>query len=97
MAKRFLTARDIDEQADNGVAVIEICDDIVLTDVARERARERGVKLERVTSAAVSQAPANSQQYDQVKNRVRAAIIAKLGSTPENLDAIINKVLNGMK
>jgi hypothetical protein len=99
MGKRFLTARDIDEHANNGIFVIHVCDEVVVTDIGRERARERGVKLERLPPGAMP-APhpeCNAAPADQIAERVRAAVIAKLGSAPDNLDAIISKVVNGSK
>lgn len=99
MAKKFLTARDIDLHADQGVFEIQVGDDLVVTDIGQERARERGVKLIRLSVGtntpphpACEGAPA-----DPIQAQVRAAVISKLGSAPENLDAIISKVLNGKK
>lgn len=52
MKKIFLTARDIDEHADRGVKELPVDDQVVLTDMAREQARARGVKLVRSQNAA---------------------------------------------
>ncbi len=97
MAKRFLTARDIDEHADNGILEIRLHDDLVVTDIGQERARERGVKLVRMPAGtkADPHPPCDAPADDQIRERVRSAVIAKLGGTPENLEAILNKVLNG--
>lgn len=96
MAKRFLTARDIDEHANNGIFEIHIADDVVVTDVGRERARERKVKLTRLAPGekADPHPDCSKEPVDQIHERVRAAVIARLGGTPENLDAVIEKVLN---
>ena len=99
MAKRFLTARDIDQHADQGVFEIEVGDDLVITDIGQERARERGVKLIRLPQGTKTPThPAcEGAQEDPLEARVRAAVINRLGSAPDNLDAIISKVLNGKK
>lgn len=99
MAKRFLTARDIDEHADNGIFEIHITNDIVVTDVGRERARERKVRLVWLPPGAVlpPHPPCNAPGMEPISEQVRAAVIAKLGSAPDNLDAIIKKVVAGLK
>lgn len=48
MGRRFITARDIDDLFDRGETELRVDATTVLTDLARERARERGL---RVTSA----------------------------------------------
>ena len=95
MGKRFLTARDIDEHADRGVMEIQIDDNVVITDIGRERARERQVRIVRVPPGTVlpDHPPCENTPPDQLRQKVRAAVIAKLGSAPENLDVIINKIL----
>lgn len=99
MGKIFLTARKIDEYANCGVFEIQIDNNIVVTDIGQERARDRGVRLVRVQSASmlVDPQPCRAEKQDQLKDQVRTAVIARLGGTPENLDAIITKVLTGLK
>jgi hypothetical protein len=101
MPKLFLTASDIDHHADRGVKEIPIDDNVVLTDIAREQARARGVRLVRVDNATPSITECHTSTADKnepdVHRQVRAAVIANLGSTPENLDAIITKILSGLK
>ncbi len=55
MGRRFITARDIDDLFDRGETELPIDATTVLTDLARERARERGVT---VTAAGTGPAPA---------------------------------------
>ena len=55
MGRRFITARDIDDLFDRGERELRVDATTVLTDVARERARERGVT---VTSTGAGAAPA---------------------------------------
>ncbi len=97
MPKKFLTARDIDYHADLGVREIHVDDDLVITDIGRERARERGVTLTRLPHGTPApEHPACDQVTPTgVHAEVRAAVIARLGATPEGLDAIISRILNG--
>ncbi len=98
MAKKFLTAKDIDFHADQGVTEIHVDDDLVITDLGQERARERSVRLIRRPAGEKSPPhPAcekNSPQED-VYQQVRAAVIARLGGAPEGLDQIVRQILNG--
>jgi|UniRef100_A0A7C4KZL5 hypothetical protein len=98
MAKKFLTARDIDYHADQGVTEIQVGDDLVVTDLGQERARERGVRLIRLPAGEKSpDHPAweETTPSAEVIQQVRSAVIARLGGTPEGLDQIIQKILNG--
>jgi hypothetical protein len=45
MGRRFITARDIDDLFDRGETELRVEASTVLTDLARERARERGVTV----------------------------------------------------
>lgn len=97
MPKKFLTARDIDYHADLGVREIHVDDHLVITDIGRERARERGVTLTRLPPgvSAPEHPPCDQAPPAGAHAEVRAAVIARLGATPEGLDAIISRILNG--
>lgn len=45
MAKQFYTERDIEDMATRGVFTLTVCDDVVLTELAFEKAEQLGVKL----------------------------------------------------
>ena len=63
MAKVFYTERDIEDLARQGVTSLNITDDVVVTDLAREKARRLGIQLltERDTRLASSSGtPAHS-------------------------------------
>ena len=45
MAKQFFTERDIEDLAARGVFSLTVCDDVVLTELAYEKAERLGVKL----------------------------------------------------
>ncbi len=82
MPRRFLTQRDVDDLADGGCTELVVDDATTLTDLARERARERGIAL---VAAPTGQ--------EALRTTVRAAVIAQLGGEPPGLDAVIDRVL----
>ena len=92
MPKTFYTERDIADLALRGVTSLEVNDDVVLTDLARDEALKRGVTLTR------PQAPQPVDQAEaELVHRVKAAVIARLGSEVDAavLDAAINRVVKG--
>lgn len=102
MPKRFITERDIGAYSAQGMTELVIEPDMVLTDMAVERARAAKIRLIRPdgvstppVSAVASDAtsPLQSQARSEVHAQVRAAVIARLGGEPEGLDAIIAAVL----
>ena len=94
MAKTFYTERDIIDLADRGVTSLEVNDDVVLTDQARDLALKRGVRLIR-TNPSHAEDGGNAE----LVHRVKAAVIARLGDQVDAklLDAIVTKVVNGLK
>ena len=95
MGKRFITARDVDELLAAGTTEIAIDDNTVITDVGRERAIERGMRLVRTHAGSAPRIPANhtDHNHDQLAVAVRKAVIAHIGSVPEDLDKIITRVM----
>ncbi|MCC7361730.1 MAG: hypothetical protein IT317_19770 [Anaerolineales bacterium] len=94
MPKTFYTERDVADLADRGVTTIEISDDVVVTDLGRDMAHNRGVKLVR----AKAPAPADDEQAALI-HRVKAAVLARLGEQVDAavLDAAVNKVVGDAK
>jgi hypothetical protein len=94
MAKTFYTERDIVDLAGRGVTSLEVNDNVVLTDAARDEALKRGVRL-------VRSAGAQGEEPEQAEliHRVKAAVIARLGDQvdAEMLTAVVTKVIKGMK
>ena len=92
MAKTFYTERDIQDLADREVKSLDVGDDIVLTDSARELAHKLGLRLLRAR-------PGHPEDGEQVElaHRVKAAVIARLGSQVDEklVDAAIQKVIQG--
>jgi tRNA A22 N-methylase len=99
MPKLFLTARDIDYHADRGVKELPIDDNVVLTDIAREQARARGVRLVKAENAIqqITECHTDNDDEQELHAKVKSAVIANLGGTPDNLDIIITRILNGLK
>lgn len=92
MAKTFYTERDIEDMHARGVTSIAVHDDLVLTDLARERALRLGMRLERVKPNAH---PADAPDAVLI-HRVKAAVLAQLGGRwvdPDLLDAIVRRIV----
>ena len=51
MPKTFYTERDIADLATAGVTTLEVNDDVVLTELARDEALKRGVRLVQAAAA----------------------------------------------
>ena len=94
MPKTFYTERDIIDMAGRGVTSLELNDSVVLTDLAREEAYKRGMRLVRAGSR-----PAEDPAQAELIHRVKAAVIARLGEQVDAklLDAVITKVVQGLK
>ena len=71
MAKTFYTEWDIVETASRGVTSLTVDDDIILTDLAREMALKRGVRLVRDNHVH----PEDNGRAELI-HRVKAAVIA---------------------
>lgn len=93
--KTFITERDIDDLHDRGVASLDVHDDIVLTDLARERALKHGIRLVRVKPGAHPE----DRPEAELAHRVKAAVLARLNGQVDLavLDAVVAKVIAGLK
>jgi hypothetical protein len=127
MPKIFYTERDIQDLANRGVHMLDVNDDVVLTELAYEQAERLGVKLlrpnmvppaapvrpyiakeQQSASVGVKSSASCSPAMDcgcsttapssELKDRVRNAVIAKLGSKVDAtlLDAVITRVLSNL-
>lgn len=108
MPRRFLTQRDVDDLADGGCTELVVDDATTLTDLARERAGDRGIAIVRgdvptdvapvSSTAAVAGDPPEvtiaPEDRRRLRAEVRAAVIAQLGSAPPSLDPVIDGVLD---
>ena len=100
MPRRFITVEDVDRLVDEGTGELTVGPDTTVTDLARERARERGLSLVRTEVPTGTTAPAAPVSVPgaargRIRAEVRSAVIARLGSEPPQLDRIIDRVLDG--
>lgn len=98
MPKTFITENDIQDLHARGTRQLSVNDEVVLTDLAYERALKLGVELKR-GAAGTSTAPAKATAPDaELARRVKAAVLARLGGTVDEklLDAVIARVLAGV-
>ena len=101
MAKIFYTERDIDDLKARGVTSIDLTDNVVLTDLAVERAFKHGMKINRVEQSApqatyspsvntyaayAREAPRDNPSDVELQQRIRSAVLARLnGQVDERL------------
>jgi hypothetical protein len=95
MAKTFYTERDIDDLHARGVTSLDVHDDIVLTELARERALKHGIRLNRVQPGHHPE----DRPTAELAHRVKAAVIARLNGQVDAalLDAVVSRVIAGLK
>lgn len=100
MAKTFYTERDIEDLYQRGIRVIDVDDNVVLTDLGRDKALSLGVRLAR-GGASTSASPQNGKALspDEIVAKVKAAVIARLGNSVDQtlLEAVIRRVIAQIK
>ena len=94
MPKIFYTEREIVDLVNRGITSLEVTDDVVLTDLAREMALKHNLRLVRASAAH----PAGLSQTE-LAQRIKAIVIARMGGQVDTdlLDAVIAKVLRETK
>lgn len=94
MPKTFYTERDIEDLARQGTTTLEVNDDVVMTDLAREKALSLNIRLVRSGGAHPEDGP-----NAELAHRVKAAVIARLGDQVDAkiLDAVVSRVVQGLK
>ena len=112
MAKIFYTERDIDDMKARGVTSLDITDNVVITDLALERAMRYDMKITRADNTSVPKAtfsgsvnlvgahPREASASDvELKQKIKSLVLAKLNGQVDValLDAVITRVLAGMK
>mgnify|MGYP006928190239 CR=1 FL=1 len=107
MAKIFYTDRDIEDLAAQGVTFIEISDDVVLTDLAVDKARRFGIDLikQKESQSAPAAKPAASSPAAKLsaspapsgdmESRVFTAVKKRLGDQVDDalLRTIVKRVI----
>ena len=112
MAKIFYTERDIDDMKARGVTSLDITDNVVITDLALERAMRYEMKINRAETSSAPKAtfsgsvnlnaayPREAPTSDvELKQKIKTLVLAKLNGQVDAtlLDAVITRVLAGMK
>jgi hypothetical protein len=97
MPKTFITEHDIQDLYTRGTRQLNVSDEVVLTDLAYERALKLGVELKRGAASPASAASAPAANNAELARRVKAAVLARLSGTVDEklLDAVIARVLAG--
>jgi len=106
MAKIFYTERDIDDLKARGIDNIEVNDNIVMTDLAVERAMKHGMKIQRREQSAPQatlspsvntyaayprEAPRVSTSDLELKQRIKSAVLARVGGQVD--EALLDAVI----
>ena len=105
MAKTFYTERDIDDLHACGKSSLDVDDNVVLTDLAKERVFKYEMKLNRLNQPApLRQAPnpalvERRAEQEMLVQRVKSAVLARLDGQVDAalLDALIRRVIVEMK
>jgi len=106
MAKTFYTERDIDDLKARGVDNIEVNDNVVMTDLAVERAMKHGIRINRreqsspqatlspsvnTHAAYQREVPRASASDLELKQKIKAAVLARLNGQVD--EALLDAVI----
>ncbi len=107
MPRIFYTERDIEDLAQRGVKEIEIDDDVYITDVAREKMEQLGIRAKSLSSRPAPNVMPNAPtpasggtlseaERQQVMEKVRSGVIARLGPGVDTalVDTIVRRVVS---
>ena len=114
MPKIFYTERDVDDMKARGITSIDVTDNVVMTDLALERAMRYEMKINRAehTAPKATYSPSvnliastvhttvtRNSDNAELRQRIKSAVLAKLDGQVDGalLDAVITRVLDGMK
>lgn len=112
MPKIFYTEQDIDELNARGVKSIDVTENVVITDLALERAMRYEMKINRAEGSSAPKATmsgsvnlvaayprAESAGDAELKQRIKSAVLAKLDGQMDAamLDAVIARVVSSLK
>ena len=93
MPKIFYTERDIDDMKVRGITSIDVTDNVVMTDLALERALRYEMKINRIEQSAPKatyspsvntyaaypkEAPQESSSDSELRQKIKSAVLAKL-------------------
>ncbi len=109
MPKEFYTERDIEDMWKRGIMSLQVTDNVVLTELAYEKAQRLGMQLIKekplepptapvrpyLSQPAASPATPPPAVQTDLTSRIRSAVLARLGTQidPQLLDVIIQRVI----
>ena len=101
MPKTFITERDVDDLKARGITSIDVSDNVVMTDLAVERAFKHGMKVNRVEHGAPPKASFSpsvntyaSKPVERTPSATDAEVIAKVkAAVLARLDGQVDAVL----
>lgn len=108
MAKQFITAREIEAYVSNGVTELAINDDVVVTDIGRERARDMGLRIFRSQDAPALTPPPRAETQKEsspggndqgavsgsVHAQVKKAVIAALKAAGDTAPGNLDGIIS---
>ncbi|MDO5065900.1 MAG: hypothetical protein Q4D96_01295 [Propionibacteriaceae bacterium] len=96
MARQIVTQDQISQLLADGASELRVDADAIITDVAAELAQERNLRIIRGTAASPAPqappTPSGTPCGEVRRDDVKRAVIAVLGSEPEQLDAVLDRV-----
>ena len=109
MPKTIYTEQDIDAMKARGETCVDVTDDVILTDLAMERAMKHGLKINRAGqaspkatfspsvntySAYAREAPSDSE----IRRKIKAAVLARLNGQVDDgvLETTITRMMQRM-
>ncbi|HMS38197.1 MAG TPA: hypothetical protein PKA93_13595 [Arachnia sp.] len=87
MSRRILTTATVDELLAAGTTELRLGPGDIVTALAREYARDKGVRL------IPGDAPVAAAGEPSTATRIRTAVVNALGYEPDDLDAVIARAL----
>ncbi len=110
MPKTIYTEHDIDDMCARGVSCVDVTENVILTDLALERAIQRGIKINRAGAVApkATFSPSvntyaaytrDTLSDSEIKQKIRVAVLARINGQVDEavLDSTIQRVMQRMK
>lgn len=107
MAKTFYTERDIEDLFQRGTRSLTMGEDVVLTNLAYEKAQRLGLVLAQPSEkppaaperpylsqarpSIIQKSAAQQTKLEEIKQRVRQAVLAKMGNSVD--PALLDKII----
>ncbi len=110
MSKTIYTEQDIDAMKARGATCVDVTDEVILTDLAMERALKHGLKINRggqtapkaTFSPSVNTYAAYTRETlsdTELKPKIKSAVLARINGQVDDavLDSTIERVMQRMK